>query len=204
MLLTLWCTACKSPQQRDLVVRAMRPVLHQVGHQHDQKQRDKEIETGSPSCASPSLDGPARTAVHQQIGRQQTKPIDHVVDDEVLHVGLPLGPEHRLRLRRSANSFSMKMKISEEPSRSSTNQSRPMYGVSSAKSFTGTFVATQQRAAEAAISVNAPSASQRARLSTMLNSANPPADHHRPVQQQAHHVDAVGLRNCGVVRYSGK
>ena len=39
---------------------------------------------------------------------------------------------------RSAKAFSMKTKIRVEPSRSRMNQSRPMYGVLSAKSLTGT------------------------------------------------------------------
>jgi hypothetical protein len=34
--------------------------------------------------------------VHHEVGGQQHKAHDHVVDDEVMKVGLPFGAEHRL------------------------------------------------------------------------------------------------------------
>jgi hypothetical protein len=73
---------------------------------------------------------------------------------------------------RSANSFSMKMKISDEPSRSRMNQSSPMYGVLSAKSCTGTLCPPSS--AEAATSRNAADDSQRERLKMMFTSDSPP------------------------------
>ncbi|MCY1383190.1 hypothetical protein D9M69_712900 [compost metagenome] len=74
---------------------------------------------------------------------------------------------------RSAKSFSMKMKISDEPSRSRMNQSSPMYGVWSAKSCTGTLCPPSS--ADTATSRNAADESQRERLKMMLTSESPPA-----------------------------
>ena len=75
----------------------MRPVLHQVGDQDDQEQGDRERQLLHPG-ADAVLRRPAEQLVHQQVGRQQDEADDHVVDDEVLEVDLPLGAEHRLVL----------------------------------------------------------------------------------------------------------
>ena len=85
------------PQQRDLVVRTVRPVLHQVGHQDDEEQRHPEVEPLNPA-ADAVVGGPTEQLVHQQVGGQQHEAHHHVVDDEVVEVGLPLGAEHRLLL----------------------------------------------------------------------------------------------------------
>src|SRR6478672_4800538 len=96
----------------------------------------------------------------------------------------------------------MKTKISVEPSRSRMNQSRPMYGVLSAKSLTGTL--WPPRASDRPIRTNAASASQRARLMTTLNSASAPdstSDQNRSWRMTSTLYDFL---SSGVVRYSGK
>src|SRR5678809_1333950 len=85
------------PQHGDLVIGAMRPVLDQVGDQDDQEQGDEERQVLDPG-ADAVLGGPAEQLVDEQVGREQDEAHDHVVDEEVVEVGLPLRPEHRLVL----------------------------------------------------------------------------------------------------------
>src|SRR6476619_670175 len=77
----------------------------------------------------------------------------------------------------------MNTKIRVDPSRSRMNQSRPMYGVLSAKSLTGTL--WPPSASDKPIRTNAASDRERAR------------QHQRPEQQQAHEVDVVRLPQLG-------
>ena len=102
----------------------------------------------------------------------------------------------------SANSFSMKTKIRVEPSRSRMNQSRPMYGVLSAKSLTGTL--WPPSASEMPIRTNAASASQRARPMTMLSSASPPGSTSDQNSSRRIDVDAVRLPQLGRGQVLGK
>ena len=85
----------QSPQQRHLVVGAVRPVLHQVGHQNDEEQRHPEVQPLHPA-ANAIVGGPAKELVHDEVGGQQHKAHHHVVHDEVMKVRLPLGAEHGL------------------------------------------------------------------------------------------------------------
>jgi hypothetical protein len=95
MLLTLWCTACRRHSSGTSWYARCVQYCTRSADQDDQEQRERERQVTHPALHAVA-GGPAEQLVHQQVGRQQHEADHHVVDDEVVEVGLPLGAEHRL------------------------------------------------------------------------------------------------------------
>jgi hypothetical protein len=87
----------ETPQERHLVIRAVRPVLRHIRHQHTQQQlrQERDVLHGLLEMAA---DQPAEHVVQQEIHRQQRQPHDEMVHREMLQIGLPFLAEDRLAL----------------------------------------------------------------------------------------------------------
>ncbi len=83
------------PQEGHLVIRAVGPVLRQVGRENAQQQLQHEG-NATHECVHAVAHQPAEQAEDQEVDRQQDQANDEVVDREVHQVGLPFAAEHSL------------------------------------------------------------------------------------------------------------
>lgn len=86
----------EAPEPRHLVVRAVRPALHEIGAQEDEEERDEKRQRVD-EVAHPVAREPAERADHA-VGDEQREADHEVVHEEVNEIGLPLGAEDGLLL----------------------------------------------------------------------------------------------------------
>ena len=82
----------EAPQERDLVIGAVRPVLHEIGDQQDAEQLGKERQSTHPFLQR-RTDQPAEQAMDGEVHDHQRQSDQQVVDDEMREVDLPARPE---------------------------------------------------------------------------------------------------------------
>ena len=87
----------QTPQNRHFVIRAVRPVLNEIGDQHDQEYRRTKRQSLHPAAYA-VVRRPAEKLVHHQVRGEQHEADDYVIDDEVMKIGLPFGAENGLIL----------------------------------------------------------------------------------------------------------
>src|SRR6185369_7012785 len=83
------------PQEGNLVIGAMGPVLHEVGNQQHEEQLGKERQPADPFLQR-RVDQPAEQAMDGEVDDQQRQSDDQMVDDEMREVDLPSRTEDRL------------------------------------------------------------------------------------------------------------
>ncbi len=175
------------------MVGAVRPVLHQIGHQDDQEQRDPEVQVGHPAPDA-VIGRPAKELVHHQVGGQQHKAHHHVVDQKVVEIGLPLGAEdglvlaQRKQLLDKDENQRAAQQIEDEPIQTDI-------GRIGGEAADGHLVATEQRRQQHQAKGRCRQPAHPAEHHQGHGQAA--CDHHAPKQQLAHDIDVVAAAQLG-------
>ena len=171
------------------MVGAVRPVLHQVGDEHDQEQRDEERQLLDPG-ADAVLRSPAEQLVDEQVGREQDEAHDQVVDEEMVEVGLPLGAKDRLVLAQGEQLLDE----DEDQRRAEQVEDEPVEA--DVGRAVGEVVDRHLVPAERERQADQHEGGEREPAGAAhddVEERRRAREHERPEQQQPHRVDVVGL-----------